>query len=140
TIWNRSNSREDATLALAVASEPGAARQLLSQIPHGGAERFSNEELRARLEQFEEESNILVPASGSAFEARDYSRLGEIVDRSQQLAESHLQNQVPETIALQRLARGHGALAASAFGGGFGGSVWALVRTEEAEQFLTEWA
>ena len=38
-----------------------------------------------------------------------------------------LHNQVPETIYLARRARELGAVAASAFGAGFGGSVWALV-------------
>jgi len=44
-----------------------------------------------------------------------------------------------ETIALARLAREHGALAASAFGAGFGGSVWALTHFEEAEAFGHAW-
>ena len=38
-----------------------------------------------------------------------------------------LENQVPQTIGLARSARQCGAAAASAFGAGFGGSVWALV-------------
>lgn len=32
------------------------------------------------------------------------------------------------------------ALAASAFGAGFGGSVWALIETEKAEKFSKDWA
>jgi galactokinase len=51
-----------------------------------------------------------------------------------------LQNQIPETIFLAREARRLGAAAASAFGGGFGGSVWALARTAEAESFRRRWA
>ena len=31
-------------------------------------------------------------------------------------------------------------MAASSFGAGFGGSVWALVEAAAAEDFLTEWA
>ncbi len=54
-------------------------------------------------------------------------QFGRLVDRSQQASATLLGNQVPETIALARLAREHGALAASAFGAGFGGSVWALM-------------
>jgi galactokinase len=37
------------------------------------------------------------------------------------------------------LARAFGADASSAFGAGFGGSVWALVAADAAEQFLTRW-
>lgn len=51
-----------------------------------------------------------------------------------------LGNQVPETNALTRIARELGAVAASAFGAGFGGSVWALVRTDQEESFKLEWA
>src|SRR5699024_12638852 len=45
-----------------------------------------------------------------------------------------------ETIALQRIARELGAHAASAFGAGFGGSVWALVPEQEAGAFAERWA
>jgi galactokinase len=37
------------------------------------------------------------------------------------------------------LAEGVGALAASAFGAGFGGSVWALVETDGAEKAIDRW-
>ena len=46
---------------------------------------------------------------------------------------------MPETIALARSARTLGAAAASAFGAGFGGSVWALVDAVDAERFGQEW-
>ncbi len=48
-------------------------------------------------------------------------------------------NQVPETRALARLARDEGAIAASAFGGGFGGAVWAVVEAGEAADFVDRW-
>ena len=62
------------------------------------------------------------------------------MDRSQLGAEQGLQNQVPETRELQRAARRLGAVAASAFGAGFGGSVWALAATERAEGFRRAWS
>jgi len=52
-----------------------------------------------------------------------WDKIGVLIDRSQDGAERLLGNQVPETIALARLARDLGAVAASAFGAGFGGSV-----------------
>jgi galactokinase len=48
-------------------------------------------------------------------------------------AERMLHNQIPETVFLARRARELGAVAASAFGAGFGGSVWALVSRGQAE-------
>jgi galactokinase len=65
--------------------------------------------------------------------------LGQLVDRSQRGAEQLLGNQVPETFHLARSARSLGAAAASAFGAGFGGSVWSLVRRDDAERFERCW-
>lgn len=95
--------------------------------------------LLVRFEQFLAESEELVPAAGAALAAGDVARLGELVDRSQAGAERGLGNQIPETIALQRAARRLGAVAASAFGAGFGGSVWALVESRAAGRFLEDW-
>ena len=80
-----------------------------------------------RFNQFVEESTELVPAAADELGAGDLDAFGRTVARSQELAERLLRNQVPETVALVRSARDHGAWAASAFGAGFGGSVWALV-------------
>ena len=41
---------------------------------------------------------------------------------------------------LQRSARTLGAVAASAFGAGFGGSVWAMVAADESAAFLDAWS
>ena len=95
--------------------------------------------LAARVAQFREESDTLVPGVGDALRDRDFTVLGALVDRSQQLAEQVLGNQVPETIFLAREARAQGAVAASAFGAGFGGAVWAMVRATDAERFMRTW-
>ena len=65
---------------------------------------------------------------------------GAAVARSQSGAECALHNQIPETIALVRGARALGAVAASAFGAGFGGSVWALVERARVEEFRERWS
>jgi galactokinase len=62
-----------------------------------------------------------------------------LVDQSQVGAEGFLDNQIPETIQLARSARELGAVAASAFGAGFGGSVWALTRSADTPDFLRRW-
>jgi galactokinase len=59
---------------------------------------------------------------------------------SQLDADMMLDNQVPETRELVRHALNLGAFAASAFGAGFGGSVWALVNAQDAEPFSRDWA
>ena len=50
-----------------------------------------------------------------------------------------LGNQIRETIELAASARDLGAKAASAFGAGFGGSVWALVEEADAPSFVQAW-
>jgi galactokinase len=55
------------------------------------------------------------------------------------MAEDTLANQVPETMTLARSARDLGAAAASAFGAGFGGAVWAVVRRDAVTGFLERW-
>jgi len=140
-LWNRSARREDGNLLAAATGVPGAAeriRNLLRVIPVAG-DGFTPEFLTGRFDQFLEESTALVPAVGDWLARDDVVPIGPLVDRSQELAEKCLGNQIPETVALQRSARALGAAAASAFGGGFGGSVWAIVRTEEADGFRKRW-
>ena len=69
----------------------------------------------------------------------DWRSLGGLVERSHALATTALGNQVPETGSLVRSARERGAIAASAFGAGFGGAVWAMVRDESSNAFMREW-
>ncbi|MBN1590190.1 MAG: hypothetical protein JW888_11800, partial [Pirellulales bacterium] len=95
--------------------------------------------LLARLEQFVTESTDIIPRAGDALAAGDLDAFGAEVDRSQRGVEQLLGNQVPETIFLAAAARRLGAAAASAFGAGFGGSVWALVEQSATDPFLANW-
>lgn len=97
------------------------------------------DDLHRRAAQFFEEAGSLIPGAFAALEANDIATFGGFVARSQQLAESHLGNQIPETVDLVRLALDAGANAASAFGAGFGGSVWALVPAQDAADFVERW-
>ena len=138
-VWRATSGRHDENLEMALRDAPGtsdAIRQALATCRH---DDFSADELRRRFDQFLLESQTLVPAGASAFASGDARALGEVVERSQAAAERLLGNQIPETVALVRMARQLGALAASAFGAGFGGSVWALVRRAEAARFPREW-
>jgi len=128
--WNAATGRGDATLATALDAEPDAAVRLRA---------LASDALGARLEHFLVEDRQILPAAVEALTAGRLAEFGVHVDRSQSAAEELLGNQVPETIALARLARELGAHAASAFGAGFGGSVWALVDADRAEAFKEDW-
>jgi galactokinase len=131
--WRDRTGRTDETLADAIASSPDAADRLKALLREG------EPALADRLDQFLEEAVALVPRGGEQLQRGDIRNFGETALRSQALAERLLRNQVPETISLARLAREHGASAASAFGAGFGGSVWALVESSSAHAFLDRW-
>ena len=130
--WQQQTGRHDASLAAAVSSSIDAPERMRSILQGDDA-------LVDRLDQFVEESTRLVPMAGDALEGGDLDAFGRTVQRSQELAEGLLRNQVPETVALTRTARDHGARAASAFGAGFGGSVWALVDQADAPAFIDRW-
>ena len=134
-IWWSRTGRNDPTLHAAVTSTPDAATRLAGLL----AAQPDGEQLLARLEQFTAECEQIIPAVGDLLERGEVSGLGSLVDRSQAGAERGLGNQVAETIHLQRSARRLGAVAASAFGAGFGGSVWAMVHTETTGSFLDGW-
>ncbi len=115
------------------------AASVLEAIRHG-APRLGLDErpLLRRAGHFLEECG-LVRAAFRALEARDLAAFADAVNHSAVVGAELLGNQVAETVALTALARRIGAPAASPFGAGFGGSVWALVREPDAGDFLIEW-
>jgi galactokinase len=132
--WNRDTDRHDASLLDAIGSAPDASTHLEHSL-----RRTGDTTLLERLLQFRAECDDIIPAVVAALRDGDPAALGPLVDRSQALAESTLRNQIAETVHLARTARASGAVAASAFGAGFGGSVWALVRGNGAEEFIEQW-
>jgi len=137
-LWQRKAFRDDAHLAAVLRTAPGAADRLKRIVATA-----TNEDpaaLLARLEHFMIESGQIIPAAGQALAQGDLTRFGRLVDQSQRAAEELLGNQIPQTIYLAAAARKCGAAAASAFGAGFGGSVWAMVQKTHADSFLTAWA
>jgi galactokinase len=138
-LWQAATGRAYAVLNDVLTSNPDAAGRLRGIIAAAEDESRARV-LGDRLDQFLEESERLVPAAALSLAEQDYAAFGTLVDRSQALAERCLGNQVTQTIALARSARRHGAIAASAFGAGFGGSVWALVATRDAPGFLDRWS
>jgi galactokinase len=139
-LWQTGTGRCDRCLADAVHSAADAAdrlRRIVAERPHADFDRSA---LLNRLEQFLDENERIIPAAVGALGQGAMGVFGALVDQSQQGAERLLENQVPQTIGLARSARRCGAEAASAFGAGFGGSVWALVKAPSAADFLADWA
>jgi galactokinase len=135
--WRQVSGGTEATLAAAVArGGRDAVRDAVGRAEIAG---YSPGELARRFDQFHEESEVIIPAATQALERGDLAALGRLIDRSQAGAESLLGNQISETVLLARSARELGAVAASAFGAGFGGSVWALVARDRADEFLVRW-
>ncbi|WP_310569897.1 galactokinase family protein [Gemmatimonas sp.] len=113
---------------------------ILADAARAGADsEFTANHLIARLEQFFDETFVIVPHAADALVNGDVKQFGALVDRSQGGAERALENQIAETVHLARYARELGAHAASAFGAGFGGSVWAMVPSHDAERFASRW-
>jgi len=129
----------NAAHAATAATASGALDRLRDLLERTTDPRATAAELIARVEQFAEESRVIIPAASDALARGDVAAFGELVDRSQHLAETQLGNQIEETIHLARAARELGAAAASAFGAGFGGSVWALVEESIAPEFIVRW-
>ena len=162
--WNAAASRADPTLAAAVESAPDAADRIRTLLGDGAASagpkaaagrsapaarstrsgpgaglQPCEQDLRARFDQFVEETFVIIPKVADLLAAGRVEEISELVERSQRGAERGLRNQVPETVFLADAARELGAVAASAFGAGFGGSVWALVDEERLDTFCDDW-
>lgn len=138
-VWNDATARRDASLADAIGSADGASDRMRAILRASRPPDFTPHRLCDRFDQFVAESCDLIPRVAGAFARGDLAEIGMLVDRSQAGAEALLGNQVPETIALARMARANGADAASAFGAGFGGSVWAMTAAADAGEFAETW-
>ena len=139
--WNQATGRTDISLAGAVrhlvgdaTGEQAAADPVLKDLLGLCEPGYERE----RIEQFLIESLVLVPAGARLITAADPG-VGEVLQRSQELADQGLRNQVPQTRLMVSLAREMGAVGASSFGAGWGGSVYALVPTDDAEDFASQW-
>ena len=139
--WNQATGRADVSLAGAVrhlvgdaTGEQAAADPVLQDLLGLCEPGYE----RKRIEQFLIESLVLVPAGARLITAADPG-VGEVLQHSQELADQGLRNQVPQTRLMVSLAREMGVVGASSFGAGWGGSVYALVPTDDAEDFASQW-
>ncbi len=117
-----------------VAEKTGAVMAEYNRIAAEGAEGGPE-----RRRQFVRETEALVPIAADAIAAARPEVLAAAAAESQVMAERVLRNQIPETVALCRLAVEAGAFAASSFGAGFGGAVWALSTMLECDHVLRRW-
>lgn len=101
--------------------------------------RYTNRELLDRVEQFRIENYEIIPAVTELLLSGNINDIGDPIDVSHENAERLLRNQITETAFLQRSAREIGSVAASAFGAGFGGSIYAIVNRSDADGFIEEW-
>lgn len=130
-MWNQREDDQCATLAQVLAVE-GAQEKL--------SEWFAEDpRLEARLRAYVVEMQQAIPAALEALSEGDVEAFGRAVEVSHRNADESLGNQIVQTNALQRLAKELGAAAASGFGAGFGGSVWALAPVEGAQEFADAW-
>ncbi|MCB9158301.1 MAG: galactokinase [Caldilineaceae bacterium] len=137
--WNAATGRDDrhmAAILAACAGDPTPLRAVLDAAHH---DTFTAAQLRRRFDHFYVEHAEIIPAATAALLRGDVAGFGAAANASQQQGAALLGNQVPETIALAELATALGASGASAFGAGFGGSVWALVPQGDADAFLAAW-
>ncbi|NQW05517.1 MAG: galactokinase [Acidobacteria bacterium] len=137
-LWNRFAPEPAASLGAALSCGEESEAQMRHAIARTPISDFSREDLERRLTQFVGET-ARVPLAAAAFASADRSALRALAEASQQGAEQGLNNQIPETVALCGLAYDEGAFGASAFGAGFGGSVWAMVPAGEADDFGAAW-
>ena len=135
-LWRHRTSRSDQSLFAALRSAPDAGESLAAMI---AGDAPAAEAMRARLAQFRAETEVIIPEVTRRLGQGDVAGIRELVAQSQSLAERALRNQIPETSHLAHRATELGAAAASAFGAGFGGSVWALVRDDDVAGFIARW-
>ena len=131
--WNSVRGVVAPTLAEALRSDSEAL-----EILRGSLADRRDAPLADRLTHFVNE-DARVPLTLDAIATSDQTALGELAAASQLDAERLLGNQVDETRQMVAIARDVGAFAASSFGAGFGGSVWAMVRESDSIPFARAW-
>jgi galactokinase len=140
SLWNGATGHDDPHMAAMVARCDGDPDPILTVLAEAESRRFSTEDLIRRFRHFYTENYEIIPAATDALATGDMNAFAATVNRSQRAGVRLLGNQIAETESLADLALANGALAASAFGAGFGGSVWALVSDDQAAAFLENWS
>jgi len=88
-----------------------------------------------RFRQFYMEDQEFIPEAARALALRDYELLARVTNLSHKASKTFIWNISPEVECMRREALRLGALAASGFGAGFGGSAYALIWADETLEF-----
>jgi len=128
------------TLADILSLSDDALEKLKDMIEQHQGSDFSIPELIKRLDHFHIENNEIIPDAIQTLQDQDYNQFGVVSRRSQILAQELLGNQISQTTFLAESAMELGAAAASSFGAGFGGSVWALIEKDQSVNFTKQWS
>jgi galactokinase len=91
-----------------------------------------------RSYQFFREREIIFEAVQCLKESR-MEAYGRLINESHDLSKKYLKNIADEVDYLQQSANKLGALGATGFGGGFGGSSYAVIQESRAEGFIGQW-
>lgn len=94
--------------------------------------------LAQRAYQFFRETEVTEQAV-SALVDRDISDFGKLINESHDLSKKYLRNIVAEVDWLQQSANELGALGATGFGAGFGGSCYAVIPEDQLDVFILKW-
>ena len=95
--------------------------------------------LADRVRQFILEDRRYIPGALRAIREKDLAGFGKLLSASHRASRRFLWNIVPEIDFLQRSAVREGAVGASGFGAGFGGSIFAVVEAGAAKSFMARW-
>lgn len=136
-VWNDISKRSDPHLAAAIRAV--GTEEIRKVLGKAKSKKFTAEDLTRRFDHFALENEKILPHASDALASGDVTEFGQWANESQGRGVELLQNQIPETETLANLAVSLGAAGASAFGAGFGGSVWALVTRDSVDGFLREW-
>ena len=135
-LWTEETGFDDDCLFDAVVRSENTVKRIKQIISKYESNKYAPQDLLDRFIQFYVENFEIIPEASRCINKKEFEKFGNIVDKSQSLTTYKLKNQIPETEYLAREARRLGAIAASAFGAGFGGSVWTLVEKESARDFI----
>lgn len=100
---------------------------------------FRENRLAERWEMAYLESQVHLPRVAGFLQGEDYESLGCLTSREHAMSCVNLRNIHTLIDEAQKCALSAGAYGASGFGGGFGGSLFALVDRNGMEDFLQEW-
>jgi galactokinase len=95
--------------------------------------------LLERSYQFFREREIIFEAVECLKESR-MEAYGRLINESHDLSRKYLKNIASEVDYLQQSANELGALGATGFGGGFGGSCYAVIQESRVENFIVQWS